>query len=90
MVGEGVLDSGRELVSSLCSQPEIGTRGDAGNCQGTWRDVSVNQLQERVYASFVDMQVWASLEGSSSKCEERVAKERKLVQGVLQLASKIP
>lgn len=90
MVGEGVLDSSRELVSGLCSQPEIETRGDAGNCQGTWRDVSVNQLQEHFYTSFVDMQVWTSLGGGRSKCEERVAKERKLVHGVLQLASKIP
>jgi hypothetical protein len=35
------------------------------------------------------MQVRTSLESSSSKREERVAKERELVQGVLQLAPTI-
>jgi hypothetical protein len=52
-------------------------------------DLSVDHLQKRVYTSFVGMQVRTSLESSSSKREERVAKERELVQGVLQLAPTI-
>jgi hypothetical protein len=52
--------------------------------------VSVDQLQKRVYTTFVGMQVRTSLESSSSEREERVAKERELVQAVLQLAPTIP
>jgi hypothetical protein len=89
MAGEGALDPGWQLVSGLCSQPEFRIGRNASNCERPWREVSVDQLQEREYASLVGMQAWTSMESMCSECESWDPKERKLVQKVLQRAATI-
>jgi hypothetical protein len=52
-------------------------------------EVSICQLQEREYTSLVGMHIRTSLERMCSQREAWIAQEGQLVQGMLQLASKI-
>jgi hypothetical protein len=89
MANSSVGDSGRILVSGLRSQPKIKIGRNAASCEGTWREVSICQLQEREYTSLVGMHIRTSLERMCSQREAWIAQEGQLVQGMLQLASKI-